>query len=185
MGRHEGRKWPREIWSLRRAPGKICHHAILLIGSKGNIRALRCVIGRSGISVFKREGDGATPAAQLGLLGGYMARRAWPVRNRELLAITPDKGWCDAPTHSCYNRPVRLPFSASHETLHRPDGLYDICLVLDWNIAPRQRYRGSAIFFHLARHGGEPTEGCIAVSRRHMDLILRRLATNIVIRVIA
>ena len=182
--RTEGAR-PCETWSLRRAPGKTCHHAILLTGSDGNRQALRCRIGRSGISVFKREGDGATPAATLAVAGGYMRREAWPVRGRTLAGITPSNGWCDAPGHPCYNRPVKLPFAASHEDMFRSDGLYDACLVLDWNLAPRRRHRGSAIFLHLAREGDYPTEGCIAVSRRQMDFMLRRMPAKVVIRVIA
>jgi L,D-peptidoglycan transpeptidase YkuD (ErfK/YbiS/YcfS/YnhG family) len=70
---------------------------------------------------------------------------------------------------------VRLPFAASHETLLRDDGLYDCVIVLGWNIAPRARFRGSAIFMHLARDGFAPTEGCIALSRRDMARLLRVL----------
>ena len=49
----------------------------------------------------------------------------------------------------------------------RSDNLYDACIVLDWNIRPRRRGRGSAIFFHLARPGlrrRTPTQGSV---RRH------------------
>ena len=46
------------------------------------------------------------------------------------------------------------------------DDLYDACIVLDWNIRPRRRGRGSAIFFHLARPDFTPTQGCVAVIAR-------------------
>ena len=46
-----------------------------------------------------------------------------------------------------------MPYAASHERMLRADDLYDACIVLDWNIGPRRRGRGSAIFFHLARPG--------------------------------
>src|SRR3546814_4717158 len=72
--------------------------------------------------------------------------------------------WCDQPDHASYNRLVRAPFCRSHEEMMRKDGLYDICLVLDWNITSRRRHRGSAIFFHIAREGYRPTEGCVAIS---------------------
>jgi L,D-peptidoglycan transpeptidase YkuD (ErfK/YbiS/YcfS/YnhG family) len=68
--------------------------------------------------------------------------------------------------------------------MHRADGLYDICLVLDWNITARRRHAGSAIFFHLTRPGYKPTEGCIAVSRRDMLRILPHLRPGTVVRVL-
>ena len=77
-------------------------------------------------------------------------------------------GWCDAPDHAAYNRHVRLPFPASAESLARDDRLYDVVVVLDWNCRRRARGRGSAIFFHVAKPGYPPTEGCIAVAPRDM-----------------
>ncbi len=85
-------------------------------------------------------------------------------------------GWCDAPGNRNYNRLVRLPYRASHERMRRQDGLYDVCIVLDWNIRERRQGRGSAIFLHLARPGYAPTEGCIALSRRDMARLLPHLA---------
>ena len=46
----------------------------------------------------------------------------------------------------------------------RDDRLYDIVIVLDWNISERRRNHGSAIFLHVAKPGYAPTEGCVAVS---------------------
>jgi L,D-peptidoglycan transpeptidase YkuD (ErfK/YbiS/YcfS/YnhG family) len=82
--------------------------------------------------------------------------------------IAPEDGWCDDPGHRAYNRPVRLPFDASHERLWREDPLYDIVGVLGWNDDPVERGRGSAIFLHLARPNFAPTEGCVALA--HADL---------------
>jgi hypothetical protein len=62
-----------------------------------------------------------------------------------------DMLWCDQPDDANYNRLVRAPFGRRHEEMKRKDGLYDICLVLDWNVTARARNRGSAIFFHLIR----------------------------------
>jgi L,D-peptidoglycan transpeptidase YkuD (ErfK/YbiS/YcfS/YnhG family) len=151
--------------------------------------ALPCALGRSGISAAKREGDGATPLARMRLLGGYFrtgqgrdiapGRAGLPMR-----PIARDLGWCDAPQSPSYNRPVRLPFPAGHERMSRPDRLYDAVLVLDWNIRPRVRNRGSAIFLHLARPGFAPTEGCIAVSRRTMSRLLAALRPGAAVRVL-
>jgi L,D-peptidoglycan transpeptidase YkuD (ErfK/YbiS/YcfS/YnhG family) len=90
--------------------------------------------------------------------------------------LSPDLGWCDAPGDANYNRLVSLPYPASHEALWRSDSLYDIVAVLGYNDSPRSQGRGSAIFLHLAHPGYRPTEGCVALARQHMLMLLARLA---------
>lgn len=145
-----------------------------------------CALGRGGISSGKREGDGATPLAPMRLLSGYFRRDHVPVGATRLpmRVISADLGWCEVPDDRNYNRPVRIPYGASHETMRRPDRLYDFCIVLDWNIRPRRRGRGSAIFFHLSRPGFSPTAGCVAVTERVMARLLPHLSTRTVLRVV-
>jgi L,D-peptidoglycan transpeptidase YkuD (ErfK/YbiS/YcfS/YnhG family) len=182
-GRRTGRGRPPTVWTVRRRPGRRLHHGLLDTGTA----VFTCVLGRAGISACKREGDGATPRGRLKVLGGYRRRDRLPLgrRYRGLKAIDAHEGWCDDQHHPAYNRPVRLPLSRSHESMRRNDRLYDICLVLDWNVMPRARWRGSAIFFHLARADLGPTEGCIAVEPAIMDALLRRIHSRTVIRVLA
>lgn len=146
-----------------------------------------CALGRGSIASNKREGDGATPLAAMRILSGYFrsGRLAGARRTRLPMAATDTGlGWCDAPQDRNYNRPVRLPYKASHETMQRADHLYDACLVLDWNIAPRRRGCGSAIFFHLARPGYTPTEGCVAIGKRDMERLLPHLSRRTVLKVV-
>lgn len=145
-----------------------------------------CALGRGGITTRKREGDGATPRGRLAVLWGYRRvdrGRVVPTR-LQLRPIPRVLGWCDAPGDRNYNRPVRLPYAASHEVMRRHDHLYDVVIVLDWNMRPAVRGRGSAIFLHLARPGYTPTEGCVAVSRRTMMRLLPVLRRGTVIEVI-
>ncbi|MEQ1672083.1 MAG: L,D-transpeptidase family protein [Hyphomicrobium sp.] len=136
---------------------------------------LRCALGRGGTRVVKREGDGATPWGRFGVQTAYFNPTAGrrPVTALTVQAIGVDDGWCDAAGDRNYNRPVSHPYPASAERLWRDDGLYDIIVVLDYNIRPRLRQRGSAIFMHVARRGYQPTEGCIALSRRDLIKVLR------------
>jgi L,D-peptidoglycan transpeptidase YkuD (ErfK/YbiS/YcfS/YnhG family) len=146
-----------------------------------------CALGRGGISAGKREGDGATPLASMRILAGYFREDQFAAGRRTRLAmapIGPHLGWCEVPDDRNYNRPVKIPYGASHERMRRDDRLYDACLVLDWNIAPRRRGRGSAIFFHLARPGFTPTEGCVAVTARTMARLLPLLSDRTVVRVV-
>lgn len=98
--------------------------------------------------------------------------------------IRKSDGWCDTPADANYNRLVRLPYPVGHEKMWRDDGLYDLCIVMEWNISPRKRGRGSAIFFHLAKPGYKPTEGCIALSRENMMRLLPYLSRDTRIEVL-
>jgi L,D-peptidoglycan transpeptidase YkuD (ErfK/YbiS/YcfS/YnhG family) len=146
-----------------------------------------CALGRGGISANKREGDGATPLATMRILKGYFRNDHFAGARRTGLAMMPigaDLGWCEVPGDRNYNRPVKIPYGASHERMKRDDRLYDACLVLDWNISPRRRGRGSAIFFHLARPGFTPTQGCVAVTAQVMARLLPLMSDRTVLRVV-
>lgn len=133
-------------------------------------QVLPCTIGRGGVTLAKREGDGATPAGIHRIAGllyrpdriarHHLPRWAEPIGPRDL--------WCDAPEHAAYNLPVRAPFDDSAERLRRADPLYDLILITDWNYPDATPYRGSAIFLHQWRRPGYPTAGCIALSRPDM-----------------
>ncbi|WP_235911849.1 L,D-transpeptidase family protein [Mesorhizobium xinjiangense] len=165
---------------VRPRPGRPAEGLLWLDG-----QVFPCALGAGGITAFKREGDGATPLGAMRVLWGYYRPGRGPGRPSRLAfwRETSDLGWCDAPGDRNYNRPVRLPYRASHERMQRPDHLYDMCIVLDWNMRPAIRGRGSAIFLHLARPGYRPTEGCVAVSRRTMLRLLQVLRPGSVLRV--
>ncbi|MDY8108563.1 L,D-transpeptidase family protein [Fulvimarina sp. 2208YS6-2-32] len=145
-----------------------------------------CALGRSSTTVFKAEGDGATPVARMALLS--TSHRLWRMQRPDSTLpgrITrPQDGWCDAPRHAAYNRAVTLPFGASAESMARADRLYDFVVVLDWNVRSRRRHRGSAIFFHIARPGYPPTEGCVAIAPRDMLKIAPLLKPGAVLTVV-
>lgn len=169
-----------ETLDIRRSP---------LSGSRGTLTfgsiTVPCALGRSGITRFKREGDGATPIGAFELLNVYYRADRGP-RPRTILpveAIAPNDGWCDDPAHPRYNRPVELPFAASHEKMWRDDRLYDIVVVLDCNMFPAVPGKGSAIFFHIAREDYRATEGCVAVAPAHMRLILSKVETECRMRI--
>lgn len=144
-----------------------------------------CALGRSGIVQRKHEGDGTTPAGCFQLVKVFYRPDRGPRLKTGLpvTALTSRAGWCDDPGHRLYNRPVTLPFPKSHEIMWRDDPLYDIVVVLDYNLAPAVRGRGSAIFFHIARPHYTPTEGCVAVAPRHMRLLLSKVRPGAAMRI--
>jgi len=137
-------------------------------------RPYRCALGRAGVAVTKREGDGATPMGCFSLRRVfYRADRLTPPRTGlKTDATSPTDGWCDDPRDERYNQFVTLPHPASAETLWRDDPLYDIVVVLGFNDAPAIPGCGSAIFLHVASGDYEPTAGCVAVARDDLLQIL-------------
>ncbi len=131
-------------------------------------------IGRNGRTALKREGDGKTPITTMAVLHGFHRgdRVAALKTSLTMHRTRSDMLWCDSPDDPNYNRMVTAPFRKSHEEMQRQDGLYDVCLVLDWNITSRRRNLGSAIFMHMIRPGYEPTAGCVALHPRDMRRIL-------------
>ena len=137
----------------------------------------QCAIGRGGIvsAAQKREGDGTTP------LGKWRMKRVYyrpdrvlrPETSLPTTPLRPHDGWCDDPDHRLYNRPVKLPFSASHEKLWRDDHVYDLIVELSHNDAPIAPGRGSAVFFHLSHEDFRPTEGCVAIPKNYMQTALK------------
>lgn len=146
-------------------------------------RVIFCALGRGSTSVLKREGDGTTPAqTQLRpLFGFYRADKvARPISSIPFNPIVDNDGWCDDSYDPNYNLPVKLPYPCSHEKMKREDHLYDIGLVLDWNmpLKGRKRHLGSAIFLHLSRPDYSPTEGCIAIKQPDMRWLLRHICVR-------
>ena len=135
-------------------------------------------LGVGGIRARKKEGDGATPLGAWACVKVYYRpdRVRRPQTTLHAEPLRADMGWCDAPNDRNYNRKVTLPYAASAETLWRDDHLYDVIVVLDYNLMPRSRGRGSAIFLHVARPSLSPTEGCIAIKREHLLRLLHVLS---------
>lgn len=166
--------------TIRPRPGRPSQGLASFAGS-----VLPCALGRTGIRAIKREGDGATPRTTLPLVTALWRadRLARPRTALPLRAIRADDGWCDAPSDGRYNHAVRLPCAASHEALRRDDGLYDVLVVLDYNLRPRRAHAGSAIFLHCARPGLTPTAGCVAFPRPVLLRLLARLPARARLRV--
>ena len=139
-------------------------------------RAFRCALGATGVTRSKREGDKATPAGRFPLRRVLYRpdRVAPPATALPVAPVEPQDGWCDAPDDPRYNKPVTLPYAASHERLWREDHVYDIVVILGHNDAPPVAGNGSAVFMHVARPGYAPTEGCVALARPDLEAVLAR-----------
>ena len=160
------------------------------VGATGELlcgdRIYRCALGRSGIRIDKREGDGATPAGRFPLRRVLYRpdRLPAPATRLPVAALAPDDGWCDDPADPQYNRPVRLPYGARHEDMWRADTLYDVVVVVGHNDAPVVAGMGSAVFMHLANADYRPTEGCVARAREDRLEVLAGAGPDTVLEIV-
>ena len=74
-----------------------------------------------------------------------------------------------------YNKLIKYPFKYKSEKLFRADNIYDIILVLNFNMSPIIKYKGSAIFIHCDS-GSEHTQGCVSLKKRDILRILPNLS---------
>ena len=140
-------------------------------------RVFPCSIGRNRVAKRKREGDGATPAGVHRIVGClYRPDRIAASRlPRWAMPFGPGDLWCDDPDDPDYNLMVREPFAGRHERLTRPDPMYDVILLTDWNWPHAVPGRGSAIFLHVWRRPGASTAGCVAMSLPDLLTVARGL----------
>ena len=134
---------------------------------------LRCSIGKRGISIKKREGDKKTPKGEFRLKYIlYRKDRIFKLKTKlKKIAINKKIGWCDDPNSDNYNKIINYPFKFSAEKLWIKENIYDIIIVIDYNLNPVIKNKGSAIFLHIAKKKYQPTNGCIAVNKKNIRLI--------------
>jgi L,D-peptidoglycan transpeptidase YkuD (ErfK/YbiS/YcfS/YnhG family) len=131
---------------------------------------IKCTLGKSGIGIKKREGDNITPKGTYKIVNiFYRKDRIKKISSKfKLIEITREMGWCDDPKSKYYNQLIKLPTEYSHERFFRKDNVYDLVLVLNYNMRPIIKNKGSAIFIHIAKKN-QKTAGCIALNK--MDLV--------------
>ena len=92
-------------------------------------------------------------------------------------------GWCDDPKSSQYNKLVKLPFNYNHEKLFKKENLYDIILILNYNMNPVKKNKGSAIFIHVAKNNFKKTEGCVAIKKIDLIKLIKEISTNTKVKI--
>ncbi|HEY0651645.1 MAG TPA: L,D-transpeptidase family protein [Chryseosolibacter sp.] len=123
----------------------------------------------------KKEGDAKAPAGvfSLGTMFGYgtqsPSKLGFPYRQS-----TVRDYFVDDVKSPAYNTWVTIPagkennpkaFWGSVEKMKRADQLYEYGIVINHNVTPVEKGKGSAIFFHVWRARGAGTLGCTAMSK--------------------
>ena len=143
---------------------------------------LRCAIGKRGITYRKKEGDQKTPKGTFSFKSIFyrkdrVRKDKIPVV-RSLLKKKPIKknmGWCDDNASKLYNKLIKFPFKYSAEKLWKLKRIYDLIIVINYNLSPVIKNKGSAIFIHIARKNYSPTEGCVALNKKDLLFLLSKV----------
>jgi len=130
-------------------------------------------IGKAGFAATdkKREGDGKSPSGifPLGMAFGYDPSVVTKMPYRQ---ATDDDFWVDDVNSEDYNKWVKgKPNAASWEKMKRDDDQYRYGVVIEYNMNPIIKGKGSAIFLHV-RKRGEPTAGCVSMPEEMVLKIL-------------
>ena len=141
---------------------------------------VKCAIGKRGIKYKKKEGDLVTP------IGIYKIKYILFRKDRikkiqtkiKKIEIKKNMGWCDDPKSKKYNKLVKLSSLNKCEKLYKKENIYDIIIVLDYNMKPVVKNKGSAIFIHVAKKNYNKTKGCVALKKVHLLRIIEKLKTN-------
>ena len=147
---------------------------------------VKCAIGKRGIKNKKREGDLITPKGSFKIK--YILYRNDRVSNlpTKIKKIKIDKnfGWCNDTRSKSYNKLIKFPFKYRAERLYKRNNTYDIILVLDYNMKPILKNKGSAIFIHISKKNYKSTEGCIAIKKVSLKKIARKISKNTIVKII-
>ena len=136
----------------------------------------RCALGKAGIGKKRVEGDNITP------LGIYKIVKIFYRKDRiknisskfKLFSINKNMCWCDDSKSKHYNQLIKLPTNYNHEKLYRTDCVYDLILVLNYNMKPIIKNKGSAIFIHVTKNY-KKTAGCVALKKDHLIKLVSKI----------
>ena len=138
---------------------------------------VKCAIGKRGITSKKVEGDKKTPKG-IYTLKSIFYRKDKIVKIKSKLKKTPirkNMGWCDDSSSKYYNKLIKFPFNYTAEKLWLNENIYDVIIIINYNLRPTIKNRGSAIFIHIASKNYESTKGCIALKKKDIILLAKEI----------
>ena len=162
---------------------------MIIINKSGYLKyknlKFRCSLGKAGIGKKKIEGDNITPKGTFKIVNIYFRKDRVKniISKLKLIKIKRTMGWCDDPTSKKYNQLIKLPTKYHHEKLYRSDKLYDIVIILNYNMNPIVKGKGSAIFLHLSKNLKNKTSGCVGLRKKDMLELIKiiKKSTKVII----
>jgi L,D-peptidoglycan transpeptidase YkuD (ErfK/YbiS/YcfS/YnhG family) len=154
---------------------------MIIINKSGYLKfknlKFKCALGKAGVGKKKIEGDNITPKGTFEIVKiYYRGDRIKKIYSKiKLFKINNKMGWCDDPNSKKYNQLIKLPSKYTHEKLYRQDNVYDLVIVLNYNMFPVVKNKGSAIFIHVAKKNYKKTAGCIALKKKHLVELIKNI----------
>jgi L,D-peptidoglycan transpeptidase YkuD (ErfK/YbiS/YcfS/YnhG family) len=147
---------------------------------------VKCAVGKKGIGYKKKEGDLITPIGHYKIkFILYRKDRVKKIKSSlKKIIIRNNMGWCDDPRSKKYNQLIYLPSNYKYEKLFKGENVYDVVLVLNYNMAPIKKNKGSAIFIHVASRNFRKTEGCVAIKKNDLLKMIEQIKTNTKIKIV-
>jgi len=152
---------------------------MIIINKSGHLKykdlKFKCALGKAGVGEKRVEGDNITPKGTYKIIQIYYRKdRIKKISSKfKLIKINKNMGWCNDPRSKKYNQLIKLPSKYTYERLFRKDNLYDLILVLNYNINPIIKKKGSAIFIHIAKNKYKKTAGCIALKKSDLLKLIK------------
>ena len=135
----------------------------------------RCVIGKKGLSLNKKEGNKKTPRGLFEIDKLYFRKDRIKKINVKIksIPIRKNMGWCDDKTNiKKYNKLIKVSKKIKHEKMYRRDSCYDLVIPIKYNFLRPRLGKGSAIFIHITKNY-KPTAGCVAISKNDFLILLK------------
>ncbi len=163
----------------------------LKVGNK----LFRCQIGAVGLknAAKKVEGDKTTPVGKWYLKTLYYRsdRVLRPkLKKKNILKInqiTKGCGWCSDIRSQYYNKYIKInkiqSLNINYERLWREDNVYDIIIEIAHNSKPIIKNKGSAIFIHCSFEDFRTTAGCVALKKRDLMFLIKKIKSEVYIQI--
>jgi L,D-peptidoglycan transpeptidase YkuD (ErfK/YbiS/YcfS/YnhG family) len=154
---------------------------MIIINKSGYLKyknfKFKCALGKAGIGNKKIERDNITPKGTFEIVKiYYRGDRIKKIYSKiKAFKINNKMGWCDDSNSKKYNQLIKLPSKYTHEKLYRKDNVYDLVIVLNYNMSPIIKNKGSAIFIHVAKKNYKKTAGCIALKKKHLIQLVKEV----------
>ena len=99
-------------------------------------KKITCAVGKNGIGIKKKEGDLVTPKGIFKVVKiFYRSDKLKKVRSGiPIVEIQKKYKWCTDPRSHYYNSLLTKRINCVYEDLYRNDDLYDLVLVLNYNL---------------------------------------------------
>jgi L,D-peptidoglycan transpeptidase YkuD (ErfK/YbiS/YcfS/YnhG family) len=137
-------------------------------------------VGRNGLRLNRREGDGTTPIGTFTVGTRMYGNQPNPGVKFRYTRLRCGDWWVEDPASPAYNTFQRIgcgrrpPFKTTTPDMSKDTTAYAYLAVIEFNMNPIVRGRGSGIFLHVQT--GSPTNGCISLRPAQLLGVLRWLS---------